>query len=334
MLASANMDGIVDASLPGLADLARVTLKECEEALKVLMSPDEYSRTKTDEGRRIREVDGGWLILNHAKYRDTLKSDPLGNAENRRGKIYFIKCDNLLKIGFSKNPWARLAALKTGMSGEVNFLGCIDGTMRDEIDLQKSLEKSRFNREWYNFTPEIMALLTSKGITTGSEKVVATKTSSSTTSLQYTTPPTEAKADSDTKASSNKVEKMTQARILIHYLNEKTGRRFRETSENLEFIHARLSESGVDLDGCKKMIDRQTLRWLKTDQANYLRPQTLFNATKFDDYYSAKDLPINENHKPANSQRIDRSIGTTNEGRANEYSGLGRVAKATDPQRS
>ena len=200
MLALANMDGTVDSSIPGLADLARVDLDKCEAALKTLMSPDKYSRTKTDEGRRIKEIDGGWLILNHAKYRDTLKNDPLGNADQRKGKIYFIKCDTLLKIGFSKNPWARLAALKTGMSGEVVFLGCVDGTLRDELELQKSLEKSRFNREWYNFTPEILKTLTSKGIATGSNVVATTKSGSSTEVLQYTASPSEAKADTEAKA--------------------------------------------------------------------------------------------------------------------------------------
>ena len=75
MLAKANRDGIVEASLPGLADAARVTIEECESSLKGLSSPDKYSRTKDFEGRRIEEVDGGWRVLNHAKYRAKMNSD-------------------------------------------------------------------------------------------------------------------------------------------------------------------------------------------------------------------------------------------------------------------
>jgi uncharacterized phage protein (TIGR02220 family) len=75
MLAKANRDGIVEASMPGLADAARVTLDECESALKCLMSPDKHSRTKDYEGRRIEPVDGGWLVLNHAKYRAKMNAD-------------------------------------------------------------------------------------------------------------------------------------------------------------------------------------------------------------------------------------------------------------------
>ena len=77
----------------------------------------------------------------------------------------------------------------------------------------------------------------------------------------------------------------------LDWLVEKSGRQFRETESNLKFISARLMEPGVTLDGVKKMIERQCGRWIGTDQAEYLRPETLFNKTKFDAYYSARDLP-------------------------------------------
>ena len=69
MLAMADKFGVVEASIPGLADAARVKLDQCEEALERLMAPDKYSRTKDFEGRRIEEIDGGWIVLNFEKYR-------------------------------------------------------------------------------------------------------------------------------------------------------------------------------------------------------------------------------------------------------------------------
>lgn len=75
MLAKADAKGVVESSLPGLADNARVTLEECIKSLEVLSSPDEYSRTKANGGRRIREVEGGWEVLNHGKYRDKLNKE-------------------------------------------------------------------------------------------------------------------------------------------------------------------------------------------------------------------------------------------------------------------
>lgn len=78
MLAMANKQGIVEASLPALADAARVTLEECIEALKVLSRPDQYSRSKEYDGRRVEEAEGGWVVLNHGKYRDRMgKEDRL-----------------------------------------------------------------------------------------------------------------------------------------------------------------------------------------------------------------------------------------------------------------
>lgn len=69
MLAMAGHDGVVQASVGGLAHRARVTREECAQALALFMGPDPDSRDRTT-GERIEEVPGGWLVLNHANYRD------------------------------------------------------------------------------------------------------------------------------------------------------------------------------------------------------------------------------------------------------------------------
>lgn len=75
LLAMANAVGRVDASVPGLADLARVSVDECANAIEVLCSPDSWSRSKQFEGRRLEAVDGGWVILNYQKYRENRDSE-------------------------------------------------------------------------------------------------------------------------------------------------------------------------------------------------------------------------------------------------------------------
>lgn len=75
MLAMADRVGLVAASVPGLADFARVSLPDCQKALAELAAPDEWSRSQENEGRRIQIVDGGWLLLNHAKYREKMGAD-------------------------------------------------------------------------------------------------------------------------------------------------------------------------------------------------------------------------------------------------------------------
>jgi hypothetical protein len=75
MLAMADQHGYVGASMPGLAGRARVSLDACIAAITLLESPDEWSRTKEHDGRRIAPADGGWVLLNHAKYRAIQDAD-------------------------------------------------------------------------------------------------------------------------------------------------------------------------------------------------------------------------------------------------------------------
>ncbi len=83
MLILADGDGYVASSVPGLAKEAGVTLEECEAALDIFRSPDAYSRTKEFEGRRIVDADGGWIVLNHQKYRDYKTFEQVKNAERQ-----------------------------------------------------------------------------------------------------------------------------------------------------------------------------------------------------------------------------------------------------------
>lgn len=78
MLAMKNERHVVEASLPGLADMARVTIGECEAAVKKLEGPDKWSRNQEHGGRRIEKCDGGWRILNGEYYRHQM------SAEDRR----------------------------------------------------------------------------------------------------------------------------------------------------------------------------------------------------------------------------------------------------------
>lgn len=68
MLAIKDREGIIRSSVIGLADAAKVSVEECKIALQALSSPDPNDSSKVDEGRRIREINGGWQIVNHAKY--------------------------------------------------------------------------------------------------------------------------------------------------------------------------------------------------------------------------------------------------------------------------
>jgi hypothetical protein len=75
MLAMKNERHEVEASVPGLADMARVTIEDCEKAIEKLSSPDKFSRNQENKGRRIEPCDGGWKILNGEYYRQKMSLD-------------------------------------------------------------------------------------------------------------------------------------------------------------------------------------------------------------------------------------------------------------------
>jgi len=73
MLAMADKCGRVWGSIPGIANRARVSPASAEAAINKFLSPDAYSRSNTydpnSEGRRLEIIEGGWRLINHARYR-------------------------------------------------------------------------------------------------------------------------------------------------------------------------------------------------------------------------------------------------------------------------
>lgn len=69
LLALSDQEGIVEGSVPGLANLCRLQPAEMRAALEKLASPDPDSRSPEFEGRRIEKIEGGWRLLNYEKYR-------------------------------------------------------------------------------------------------------------------------------------------------------------------------------------------------------------------------------------------------------------------------
>lgn len=101
MLAMADRNGCVWSSVPGLAHRAVKSIEETQDALRRFMAPDEWSRTKDNDGRRIAEIDGGWRLLNHRKFRELRSIEerkeykrkwdqghrPSGHARSQSGKV-------------------------------------------------------------------------------------------------------------------------------------------------------------------------------------------------------------------------------------------------------
>lgn len=95
MLALADQHGEVLITIPGLARLARISLETCEAGLAKFQLPDKYSWTKDEEGRRIGEVEGGWRLLNYAKYRQMISESDRREKAAVRQQRYRDKSRNV-----------------------------------------------------------------------------------------------------------------------------------------------------------------------------------------------------------------------------------------------
>lgn len=86
LLANANAHGEADYFPAVIASLTGLPMDRVQAALTELESPDPYSRTPDDEGRRLIRLDEhrtwGWRIVNYAKYRKM--RDEEGRREQTR----------------------------------------------------------------------------------------------------------------------------------------------------------------------------------------------------------------------------------------------------------
>lgn len=92
------------------------------------------------------------------------------------------------------------------------------------------------------------------------------------------------------------------AEKILEHLNLKAGRSYRPVPSNIKLIQARLSEGNKPQD-LIAVINRKCAEWLDDPKfAQYLRPSTLFNATKFNDYVGQLDSPLPARSSQRSSQ--------------------------------
>jgi len=138
MLALKDRWHVVNASLPGLADSARITIAECEDALKVLSSPDAHSRTKDFEGRRIEECDGGWTILNGEKYRNKMSIDERREYQRIKQKEYRDRKKNVKSCLQSSQQFTHTEAETKEDTNKVKRKGFIKPSVSDVMEYCQS----------------------------------------------------------------------------------------------------------------------------------------------------------------------------------------------------
>ncbi|MGH1372954.1 MAG: GIY-YIG nuclease family protein [Cellvibrionaceae bacterium] len=84
-----------------------------------------------------------------------------GGTNANEGYVYFIsgKASGDIKIGFSKNPWARLKSLQTANSKSLKLLAKIGATQECETWLHNHFKDQRKNGEWFGRNEKLLAAI-------------------------------------------------------------------------------------------------------------------------------------------------------------------------------
>lgn len=77
-------------------------------------------------------------------------------------------------------------------------------------------------------------------------------------------------------------KEIDRATSILEYLNQEAGTHFKPVESNLKFINARLKD--YTEEDLRAVIDKKVNDWKGGEMQMYLRPETLFNATKFETY--------------------------------------------------
>ncbi len=121
MLAIKDSDGYVRGDARTLARIANVSIESSEAALRLFQDPDVNSHTSDNDGRRIEPYAGGWLVLNHDKYR--CKEQEIRDQTRQRVKKHREKHNVTLCNVTETLPSASASvsvSSSEGMQGEVD----------------------------------------------------------------------------------------------------------------------------------------------------------------------------------------------------------------------
>jgi len=117
------------------------------------------------------------------------------------------------------------------------------------------------------------------------------------------------KKKKEKKEKGEKAENINSKKVL-DYLNEKAGKHFQSTKENIGFINARLETYSVEQ--LFHVVDVKVDEWLDDPKWDtYLRPSTLFNREKCETYVNQKRglLKITETTGSKKLDQIKRLMG-------------------------
>lgn len=99
----------------------------------------------------------------------------------------------------------------------------------------------------------------------------------------------------EVKEDSTKVESIPYKKI-IGYLNSKTGRNYKYQTKSYQDLIRSLWKKGYRYKDFIQVINNKGFAWQHSDMWKYMRPSTLFKASKFDEYLNENNIQVHQNN--------------------------------------
>jgi hypothetical protein len=77
-------------------------------------------------------------------------------TNDKPGFIYFVRCRDRVKIGFTQNVRRRMGQLRSDIPYEAELIGVMLGSLSVERDTHARFARSRASGEWFHCTREIL----------------------------------------------------------------------------------------------------------------------------------------------------------------------------------
>lgn len=96
------------------------------------------------------------------QFQSDIRKEPEKPDDSYKGKyVYFIgnRESGIIKIGFSKNPWARIVEFQVSSHEKLAILATFRSSAASEADLHVLFSAYHKNGEWFELPPDLMAVV-------------------------------------------------------------------------------------------------------------------------------------------------------------------------------
>jgi hypothetical protein len=107
-------------------------------------------------GKRYRvSLDGQWTPRRAQSIAAAATAFALKQAQKKPQFVYFVECDERIKIGVARDPERRLRSLQTGNPSQLRILAVVAGDADLEQAIHAKFESTRIGGEWFCKTDQL-----------------------------------------------------------------------------------------------------------------------------------------------------------------------------------